>query len=84
MKTSVIKGFEEIVHGAITIAPKARYLKDFNDYFGRLGPVNTFLSEYWQSMNCSNRINENFRRCFDSTGFKFKQEFCRLTWIHQL
>ncbi|KAI1732777.1 7 transmembrane sweet-taste receptor of 3 GCPR domain-containing protein [Ditylenchus destructor] len=74
MKTSVIKGFEQIVNGAITIAPKVRFLKDFNEYFGQLGPVNTFLSEYWQSMNCTNRINENFERCFDSINYKFKQE----------
>lgn len=39
-----------------------------------MGPINTFLSEYWQSMNCSSRINENFRRCFELTGFNFKQE----------
>lgn len=39
-----------------------------------MGPINTFLSEYWQLMNCSSRINENFRRCFELTGFNFKQE----------
>lgn len=25
-------------------------------------------------MNCSSRIYKNFRRCFISTGFNFKQE----------
>lgn len=29
MKASVIKGFENIANGAITIAPKVRYLKGF-------------------------------------------------------
>uniref|UniRef100_A0A914C9U3 G-protein coupled receptors family 3 profile domain-containing protein n=2 Tax=Acrobeloides nanus TaxID=290746 RepID=A0A914C9U3_9BILA len=74
VKTSVVQGFEKIVAGAITIAPNVRNEHGFNEYFKNLGPVNTFLSEYWQSMNCSNRINENFGKCFESIGHEFKQE----------
>uniref|UniRef100_A0AC34Q211 G-protein coupled receptors family 3 profile domain-containing protein n=1 Tax=Panagrolaimus sp. JU765 TaxID=591449 RepID=A0AC34Q211_9BILA len=73
-KAAVIKSYEEIVAGAITIAPKMRFVNGFNEYFENLKPVNTFLSEYWQSMNCSNRINENFGKCFDSLSHRFKQE----------
>ncbi|CAD5226266.1 unnamed protein product [Bursaphelenchus xylophilus] len=74
MKTAVIQGFEDIVLGAITIAPRMRHVPKFNEYFHNLGPKNTFLSEYWKSMNCSDRINENFGKCFKSVNYKFKQE----------
>lgn len=36
-KEAVIKGFEEIVQGAITVAPQMRSVSGFNEYFGDLG-----------------------------------------------
>ncbi|KAI6187146.1 Metabotropic glutamate receptor 6 [Aphelenchoides besseyi] len=74
MKTAVIKGFEDIVQGAITVAPQMRHVEGFDEFFGNLGPENTFMSEYWRSMNCSSRINENFQRCFENVGYIFRQE----------
>uniref|UniRef100_A0A183BM07 G_PROTEIN_RECEP_F3_4 domain-containing protein n=1 Tax=Globodera pallida TaxID=36090 RepID=A0A183BM07_GLOPA len=74
MKGSVVKGFEHIVNGAITVAPKVRFLNGFDEYFASLSPSNTFLSEYWQSMNCSERFHHNFGSCFQSKGYKFMQE----------
>ncbi|KAL3080796.1 hypothetical protein niasHS_014901 [Heterodera schachtii] len=74
MKGSVVKGFEHIVNGAITVAPKVRFLNGFDDYFASLSPSNTFLSEYWQSMNCSERFHHNFGLCFQSKGYRFVQE----------
>uniref|UniRef100_A0A914H1P1 G-protein coupled receptors family 3 profile domain-containing protein n=1 Tax=Globodera rostochiensis TaxID=31243 RepID=A0A914H1P1_GLORO len=74
MKGSVVKGFEHIVNGAITVAPKVRFLNGFDEYFASLSPSNTFLSEYWQSMNCSERFHPNFGSCFQSKGYKFMQE----------
>ncbi|KAF7637034.1 G_PROTEIN_RECEP_F3_4 domain-containing protein [Meloidogyne graminicola] len=74
VKLSVVKGFEHIINGAITVAPKVRYLQGFAEYFASLGPSNTFLSEYWQSMNCSEHFHPNFGSCFKTQGHSFKQE----------
>lgn len=74
MKTAVVKGFEDIVEGAITVTPRMRHVNKFNEYFMSLTPKNTFLSEYWKALNCSDRINENFGRCFEGLNLKFKQE----------
>ncbi|KAI6175835.1 7 transmembrane receptor [Aphelenchoides bicaudatus] len=73
-KEAVIKGFEDIVKGAITVAPQMRSVEGFDEYFGSLQPENTFLSEYWRSLNCTDRINSNFAQCFEAIGYKFKQE----------
>ncbi|CAK5049358.1 unnamed protein product [Meloidogyne enterolobii] len=74
VKVSVVKGFEHIINGAITVAPKVRYLQGFAEYFAALGPSNTFLSEYWQFMNCSEHFHPNFGSCFKTQSHYFKQE----------
>lgn len=39
----------------------------------RLKPTNTFLREYWKSLNCSD-VYKTFGECFRDTGIEFKQE----------
>uniref|UniRef100_A0AC35U9C6 G_PROTEIN_RECEP_F3_4 domain-containing protein n=1 Tax=Rhabditophanes sp. KR3021 TaxID=114890 RepID=A0AC35U9C6_9BILA len=73
-KTSVIKGFEEIVRGAITIAPTVRTARGFDDYFKNLRHQNTFLTEYWDSLNCSQWQNKKLGDCYVNNNLTFKQE----------
>uniref|UniRef100_A0A7E4UNY4 G_PROTEIN_RECEP_F3_4 domain-containing protein n=1 Tax=Panagrellus redivivus TaxID=6233 RepID=A0A7E4UNY4_PANRE len=74
VKHAVIKSYEEIVAGAVTVAPKMRVVPGFDEYFANLKPENTFLTEHWNASNCSDRINLNFGQCFNSTNYTFKQE----------
>uniref|UniRef100_A0A914S1W9 Uncharacterized protein n=1 Tax=Parascaris equorum TaxID=6256 RepID=A0A914S1W9_PAREQ len=62
-----------VASGAITIAPDLRTVPGFNMYFKGLGPSNTFLREYWNSLNCTNK-HENFGECFLDLGITFQQE----------
>ncbi|VDM42389.1 unnamed protein product [Toxocara canis] len=73
IKQSVVSGYEAIASGAITIAPDLRTVPGFNVYFKSLGPSNTFLREYWDSLNCTN-THANFGECFIDLGITFEQE----------
>uniref|UniRef100_F1KST2 Metabotropic glutamate receptor 7 n=1 Tax=Ascaris suum TaxID=6253 RepID=F1KST2_ASCSU len=73
IKQSVVSGYEMVASGAITIAPDLRTVPGFNMYFKGLGPSNTFLREYWDSLNCTNK-HENFGECFLDFGITFQQE----------
>uniref|UniRef100_A0A914ZSR6 G-protein coupled receptors family 3 profile domain-containing protein n=1 Tax=Parascaris univalens TaxID=6257 RepID=A0A914ZSR6_PARUN len=73
IKQSVVSGYEMVASGAITIAPDLRTVPGFNMYFKGLGPSNTFLREYWNSLNCTNK-HENFGECFLDLGITFQQE----------
>uniref|UniRef100_A0A0K0EKG0 G_PROTEIN_RECEP_F3_4 domain-containing protein n=1 Tax=Strongyloides stercoralis TaxID=6248 RepID=A0A0K0EKG0_STRER len=74
-KTSVIKDFENIVKGSITIAPTVKTIKGFDDYFKNLNYLsNTFLTEYWQFLNCTHLSDKKFSDCFKNNGVLFKQE----------
>ncbi|GMS95215.1 hypothetical protein PENTCL1PPCAC_17390, partial [Pristionchus entomophagus] len=73
-KTSVVNGRERLTLGAITIAPKQRTIDGFNNYFLNLGPTNTFLEEYWNSLNCGAYGSTNFGECFSATNTTFNQE----------
>ncbi|CEF60194.1 Metabotropic glutamate receptor 6 [Strongyloides ratti] len=74
-KTSVIKDFENIVKGSITIAPTVKTIKGFDEYFKNLNYLsNTFLTEYWQFLNCTHLSDKTFSDCFKNNGVLFKQE----------
>lgn len=73
IKQSVITGYEAMTSGAITISPDLKNVPDFDRYFKSLQPSNTFLREYWDSINCTDQY-ANFGECFDSHGITFKQE----------
>ncbi|KAK0399190.1 hypothetical protein QR680_002932 [Steinernema hermaphroditum] len=74
MKRAVVNGFEKHVSGAITVAPNVRFVDGFNEYFSSLTPQNTFLTEYWESLNCSEANGNTFGACFNALNVPFKQE----------
>uniref|UniRef100_A0A915PVH0 G-protein coupled receptors family 3 profile domain-containing protein n=1 Tax=Setaria digitata TaxID=48799 RepID=A0A915PVH0_9BILA len=73
IKQSVINGYETVTSGAVTISPDLKVVPDFDRYFKNLRPSNTFLREYWELINCTDK-HANFGECFDKHGITFKQE----------
>ncbi|EJD74157.1 metabotropic glutamate receptor family protein 3 [Loa loa] len=73
IKQSVITGYEAMTSGAVTISPVLKVVPDFDRYFEKLWPSNTFLREYWELINCTDE-HTNFGECFDKNGIIFKQE----------
>ncbi|KAL3981436.1 7 transmembrane sweet-taste receptor of 3 GCPR family protein [Acanthocheilonema viteae] len=73
IKQSVITGYETMISGAVTISPDLKVVPDFDRYFKKLWPSNTFLREYWELINCTDE-HTNFEKCFDKHGITFKQE----------
>ncbi|CAG9541072.1 unnamed protein product, partial [Cercopithifilaria johnstoni] len=73
IKQSVITGYETMISGAVTILPDLKVVPDFDKYFKKLWPTNTFLREYWELINCTDE-HTNFGECFDKRSITFKQE----------